>query len=337
LKYLLNLISIVLIISCSHSDDAKGSDLIKHVSNKYEIVTIVKIDGIAWFSRMREGVFKFAEETGMNCSFRGPTEANKELQVELINKAIEDEVDAICIVPYDIESVESSLKKARDKGIVVVAHEASNLVNADLIIEPFNNAAYGAHLMDHLAGFMEEKGEYLVFVASYGSITHMQWQTAAVKRQQEKYPEMAVYGEWIECLEEQSIVYSEVIDAFRENPGIRGILGAPMPTAVGAGTAVNILGLSDQVSVVSTSLVSVSSQQLLDNSVDLISFWDPFDAGYVMNLLAVMVLENMEISDGSDLHTKGYNVLRMDSEKNNLFYGSSWTDVTKENMSDYAF
>ena len=31
---------------------------------KYDIVTVVKIDGIQWFNRMEEGVRKFAADTG---------------------------------------------------------------------------------------------------------------------------------------------------------------------------------------------------------------------------------------------------------------------------------
>ncbi len=60
-------------------------------------------------------------------------------------------VDAICVVPFSVEAVEPVRKKARDRGIVVISHEASSQVNADAIIEPFDNAEYSRHLMDHLA------------------------------------------------------------------------------------------------------------------------------------------------------------------------------------------
>ncbi len=33
---------------------------------KYDIVTVVKINGIQWFNRMEEGVKKFATDTGNN-------------------------------------------------------------------------------------------------------------------------------------------------------------------------------------------------------------------------------------------------------------------------------
>jgi simple sugar transport system substrate-binding protein len=39
------------------------------------------------------------------------------------------------------------LKKAREQGIVVISHEASNQENIDYDIEAFDNAAYGVHFM----------------------------------------------------------------------------------------------------------------------------------------------------------------------------------------------
>ncbi len=333
------LIIFLMLISLSGCDDqiSKGSDLISHVNTSYKIRTIVKTDGIAWFSRMREGVFRFADESGMDCTFSGPPRAEKELQLELIQQAIADKVDAICIVPFDVESVEPALQQAREAGIVVIAHEASNIKNADIIIEAFNNRDYGEHLMDHLAFLMDEKGDYLVFIGSFGSRTHIEWMSAAVKYQKEQYPLMSVQDKWIECFDEQSIVYSQTMDAIANNPEMKGVLGAPMSTATGAGTAVVSLGLSKEISVVSTGLVSSSSEFLENGSVDLISFWDPLDAGYIMNLLAVMTLEGMSIQDEMDLLTSGYQQITKDKVRSNLYYGSSWTDVTRDNMSEYAF
>jgi simple sugar transport system substrate-binding protein len=40
-------------------------DILKSETKKeYTIATVVKVDGIAWFDRMRDGVDQFAEETG---------------------------------------------------------------------------------------------------------------------------------------------------------------------------------------------------------------------------------------------------------------------------------
>ena len=86
-----------------------------------------------------------------------------------------------------------------------------------------------------------------------------------------------------------------------------------------------------------TGLVSQSRQYLESGSVKLISFWDPADAGYAMNRLALMLLERQPLEDGLDLGVDGYRQLSRDPARTNLFFGSAWVDVTRENMGDYAF
>ncbi len=110
----------------------------------------------------------------------GPARADGALQAQMINELVNQGVNAICIVPFSVSAVEPALKIAREKGIVIVAHEASNIENADIIIEPFDNKAWGHHLMDELASFTERKGPYAIILGSYGSQSHMEWYRAAV-------------------------------------------------------------------------------------------------------------------------------------------------------------
>jgi simple sugar transport system substrate-binding protein len=68
--------------------------------------------------------------------------------------------------------------------------------------------------------------------------------------------------------------------------------------------------------------------------VDMISFWDPADAGYAMNQVALTLLEGKEITDGMDLGVPGYEKIML---KGKVIYGQAWVDVTKENMDKYSF
>ena len=222
-------------------------------------------------------------------------------------------------------------------GITVVCHEASNQINADVIIEAFDNHAYGAHLMDHLARYMNEKGGYAVFVGSLTSKSHNEWVDGGIARQQEKYPQMNLVTGRIEEYDNQNMAYEKVKEVIKTYPNLRGIQGSASTTAAGAGLAVEEKGLQDKIMVVGSGLVSMCRQYLQSNSVKLISFWDPADAGYVMNKIALMLLEGKNVADGMDLGVTGYRQIRQDPDKPSLFYGSAWVDVTKENMRDYDF
>jgi simple sugar transport system substrate-binding protein len=303
----------------------------------YTIATIVKLDGIAWFDRMREGVKKFGRDTGHKCFLLGPPQADAALQVQIVEDVIAQGVDAICIVPFSVEAVEPVLRKARSRGIIVVSHEASNQVNTDAIIEPFDNSSYGAHLMDHLARLMGEKGQYAVFVGSLTSKSHNEWIDGAIARQREKYPQMELVTERIEEYDNQNLAYEKTKELLKAYPDLRGIQGSASTTAAGAGLAVEEKGLQDKVMVVGTGLVSQCRPYLESGSTKLISLWDPADAGYVMNEIAVMLLEGKKPANDTDLGVPGYEHLRQDPEKANLFYGCAWVDITKQNMDAYNF
>lgn len=303
-------------------------------AKSYKIATVVKLDGIAWFDRMREGVKKFGEDTGHETFLLGPQKADAALQVQIIEDLIAQGVDAICVVPFSPEALEPVLKKAMDKGIVVISHEATNQQNVHYDLEAFDNAAYGAHLMDYLAKYMGEAGEYATMVGSLTSKSHNQWVDGGIARQKEKYPNIKMATERVESYDDQTKAYENAKELLKKYPNLKGFQTSAMPESAGVGLAIEEKGLQGKVVVVGTGLVSVTGQYLESGAVQLISFWDPADAGYAMNKLAVMVLEKQEIKADMDLGVKGYNNIIMDGK---VLYGAAWVDVTKENMSAYNF
>ncbi len=77
---------------------------------KYTIATVVKVDGIAWFDRMRDGVEQFKTDTGNDVWMVGPSQADAAAQVQIVENLIAQGVDAIAIVPFSVEAVEPVLK-----------------------------------------------------------------------------------------------------------------------------------------------------------------------------------------------------------------------------------
>jgi simple sugar transport system substrate-binding protein len=67
----------------------------------------------------------------------------------------------------------------------------------------------------------------------------------------------------------------------------------------------------------------------------MISFWDPALAGYAMNKLAVMLLDGQQVTAGTNLGLPGYESLVQSTDKPNLFFGSAWIDITKDNVDQY--
>ena len=122
----------------------------------WEIVVVPKDSSNPWFVRMNVGVEEYAEETGVNCYQKGTDQIDATLQAQLVQDLIAQDVDAICVVPVDIQSLDPILKEAKDAGIVVITHEGADLQNVDYDIEAFSNAGYGQFIMDNLAAAMGE-------------------------------------------------------------------------------------------------------------------------------------------------------------------------------------
>ncbi len=318
--------SAALIVACLSG--ARAAD------KKYDIVTVVKIDGIQWFDRMEEGVRKFAADTGNNAYQLGPDKGDAQLQVQLIEEAIAKKVDAIAVVPFSPEALEPVLKKAMAAGIKVVSHEAATIQNVDLDIEAFRNAGLGEHYMKTLGECMGGKGEYAVFVASPASTTHNQWVDAAIAYQQANFPDMKLVGSKNETADDLQQAYEKTEELLRAYPNLRGFQGSGSTDVAGIGKAIEAHGKNDETCVVGTSLPSIAGRYLDSGAVDMISFWDPALAGYAVNKLAVMLLDGKQPTDGMDLGLPGYEKVSFDGK---VIRGQAWVDVTRANAKDYPF
>jgi simple sugar transport system substrate-binding protein len=307
---------------------------------KYTIATVVKVDGIAWFDRMRDGVKQFKSDNGHDTWMVGPSQADAAAQVQIVENLIAQKVDAICIVPFSVEAVEPVLKKARDKGIVVIAHEASNIQNADYTLEAFDNKAYGAKLMEVLGKAMGGKGKYVCTVGSLTSKSQNEWIDGGVEYQKKHFPQMQEVTKRLETADDANTDYTKLKEVLTTYPDLKGVLGGPMPTSAGAGRLVAERGLNGKLFFAGTGLVSVAGEYLKHDNIQYIQFWDPAVAGYAMNELAVMALSGKkgDIKAGLNLGLDGYTkLISPDAKKANLLYGAGWVGVTKENMAKYNF
>ncbi len=313
---------------------------VKPGGKKFSIVTVVSIDGVAWFDRMREGVKQFAADTGHDTWEVGPSKADPAQQVQLVESLIAQGVDAICIIPSSEEAVEPVLKKARDQGIVVISHEASTLHNTDYDMESVDNRAFGEKMMEVLAKAMGGEGKYVATVGTLSWRAQNEWVDAGVAYQKTHFPKMQEATGRIETNADANIDYTKIKELLTTYPDLKGVFGTPMPTSAGVGRLIAERGLAGKLFFSGTGLVSVAGKYIKDGDIQYIQFWDPAAAGYAMNILAVMALEKKQssIKAGLNLGLPGYTDLKIpDSSRPNLLYGNGSIGVTKTNVGDYNF
>lgn len=155
---------------------------------KQVMATVVKISGIPWFNRMEVGVKEYGAMTPSVTAFQnGPSSADAAQQLRIIEDLVARKVTLLAVVPMDPAVIEGVLKRAMDRGIVVVTHEADNQKNTMVNVEAFDNAAYGGKALE--TGQRDGQGQWTPFVGSLGSRTHLQWVGAGAENAKQ-YPEM---------------------------------------------------------------------------------------------------------------------------------------------------
>jgi len=301
----------------------------------FTIATVVKLTGVGWFDRMEEGVNRFAAETGHDAFQTGHITADPAEQVRIIEDLIAQGVDAIAVVPNSTASLEGVLARAMDAGIVVISHEATDIQNAHFNIEAFTNEDYGALFMRTLGELMGGEGTYTAFVGSLTATSHNEWVDASIAYQEANFPNMVNVAGRNESAEDPVVAYNRTLELLRTYPDLRGFQGSAGSDVAGIGRAIEELGLVNETFVVGTSIPSVAGQFLESGAIDMIAFWDPADAGFAMNELALRVLRGEEIYDGMSLTAAGYqNMTLVDGM---FFFGNASVAVTVDNMHEYPF
>ena len=193
-------------------------------------------------------VFKreeWASENGIDVIYKGPTDTDAAAQVQIMTDLVNQGVDVLCFSPNDPDACEEICKEAMEKGIIVIATEASGMQNVNYDIEAFDEAGLGGFLMDQLAAQMGEEGEYITMVGSMTMESQNNWADAAIARAEEAYPNMTlVPDKRVADDSDAEKAYELTKELLQKYPNLKGILGTGSFDAPGCARAIQELGLT---------------------------------------------------------------------------------------------
>ena len=219
-----------------------------HAAKKRYVVS-VKLIGVGWFDNMDKGIKSWAKSKKIDASMTGATDASPEKQSKMVEDLIAQKVTGIGIVPNDVASIDGIIAKAKKAKIKVVTHEAGGIKNADANIEAFENAAYGAVIMDNLATCMGSAGKYVQFVGTLTNGSHNEGVAGAYAQAQKKYTGLTRVEDPIESKEDADVAYNKTKELLKKYPDLKGFEGSSANDVVGIGRAVEELGLTDKTCV----------------------------------------------------------------------------------------
>lgn len=303
-------------------------------NSEYTIVMVAKHEGISWFDDMRIGVEEFAAATGVNAYQIAPEGGDPAKQVQMVEDLIAQGVDAICVVPNDAKSMAPVLDKAREQGIVVIGHEAPDILDhVDYDMEAFPNKEHGVRFGENLAKAMNGEGKYASFVGMLTMVPHMVWWEECVNYLKENYPDMeCITPEPLEDMNDNQVAYDKAIEVLKANPDIKGFTDS---AASGAGIAQALKERNrNDIALVSTAVPLQAGEYIREGYMDAGLAWRPADAGYVTCEIALRVLKGEPIEAGISFDKDGYKEMRMEG---NMLLGDAPLVFTAENIDEPIF
>ena len=296
------------------------------------IAFVGKVEGQPWWDHVQASVMEWKEETGVDVVYQAPAEVDAAAQVQIITDLVnQGEIDALLFSPNDPDACEAICKEARDKGIIVIATEASGMTNVDYDIEAFDESGLGAFLMDELAAQMGGEGEYVTMVGSLTMESQNNWADAAIAHQAEAYPNMKYLEERVVDDSDAEIAYNKTKELIQKYPDLKGILGTGSFDAPGAARAIREMGLTGQVFAISVAMPSEVADFISDGTLQSVALWDAGITAKAMCNLAVQMFQGKEIGATVDLGIDGYTEC---SVNGTLVVGDGQIAINKDNI-DY--
>ena len=306
-------------------------------NEEFTIALCAKTEGIAWFDDMRTGVDEFSADHDDVYAYEiNPEGSDAAKQNAMLEDLISQGVDAICCVPVDAQAVAATLQKARDQGIVVVTHEASDILDSvDYDLEAFDNDYFGTLYGQYLGEALGGEGEYYGVVGGLGMTTHMQWFNSCVKYLEENFPNMTLVnpdGIPGEDDNNEQTAYDLAVQAIAAYPNLKGFVDTAA-SSNGIALALEELGRTD-IKLVGLAMPSQGGAYIESGTQYVGLCWRPADAGYTTVELAYKVLKGEEINNDTTFTKEGYETVTVDG---NLVVGNAPLVFTAENVANYPF
>ncbi len=88
------------------------------------VVFVPKLTGNAFFESANDGAQAYAEKVGFTVKYDGSPEASVANQVTVINNAIQQGADAVCVSSVDATGLDDVMKQAKEAGLQVVTWDS---------------------------------------------------------------------------------------------------------------------------------------------------------------------------------------------------------------------
>ena len=155
----------------AHAGGSSGTGTTSAGGKKLRIAVIPKGTGHQFWKSVEAGARKGAAETGVEIIFKGPTgEGDAAGQIQIVENALADGYDAICLAPLDARALRKPVDEALKNNVPVVIFD-SKLADMSGItsLVATNNRHAGQRAGEYLAELLGGKGNVILMRYNIGS------------------------------------------------------------------------------------------------------------------------------------------------------------------------
>jgi len=334
------LVAVGLVGCAAATPDDTDSAPAEPTAESAEVLNIVYIPknlGNPYFDNIVAGLQEAAPELNMTVEVVGPAQAGATDQIQYIDAAIQQQVDAILISPNDADALVPSLKRAMDAGIVVVSVNSDmNVEGRDLAILPVDFTTLGEFLVELTAEVTDGAGDFAILSATSTAPDQNFW----IEGMEEvlaggTYPDLnlvdVVYGD-----DAPDKSTNETNALLTRYPDLKAIVA---PTTVGVAAAAQVLSaspLKGQVQVTGLGTPNEMRQYIKDGTVKAVALWDPKAQGILAaHLVAALINGTLTAEAGASMDVPGVGV-RVISADTQVITGPPVT-FNADNIDDFDF
>lgn len=289
-------------------------------AKKYTIALIPGLTTDAFYITMRKGAQAAADALGVELVFQGAPDFNPVLQVPVLDAVIARKPDAILIAPTDTTQLVEPLRKANDAGIPVITVDTfigtgkyqTGAGDADF---PYSyiasdNVLGGRMAARALANAIGGEGKVYVSNVKPGISTTDQREEGFKAEMKENFPKVTVLETQFNENDANKAA-SQLQAVFARNSDLKGVFGANLFSALGAGTGVQQAGQAGTIRVVAFDAPTSIVDNINTGLVDVAIAQHPAEIGYygVVSAYAHLTGQSIPVAIGT-----GFTVI----DKNNV-------------------
>ena len=244
------------------------------------IAMMPKAKGDPYFVSCRQGAEEAARELGVELIWDGPTDLDPAKQNEVVEGWITRGVDAIAVSVENRAGISTVLRKARARGIKVLAWDADAEPDArDFFINQATPQGIGRTLADEAARVLGGRGEFAIVTASLSAANQNEWIKHIKARLAEKHPGLKLVA--IQPSDgDRDRAFAETQTILKVYPQVKLVMGIAAPAVPGAAEAVQQSGRAD-VQVIGLSLPNMCKPYVHSGVIESVVLWNTRDLGYL--------------------------------------------------------